>query len=149
MSRQNALLDVNVLVALAWPTHVHHRQAHLWFQKNQNNGWATCPITQLGFLRVSSNPAIIREAVSPREALEVLSAMTALKHHQFWPDDLTSELKHLPFEVVVGHRQITDVYLLGLCKKKGGVLATFDQKIKGMLPANSAWQKSLCLIDAI
>ena len=59
------LLDANMLIALAWPSHVHHREAHEWFAANQSAGWATCPLTRCAFVRVSSNPKIIPEAVVP------------------------------------------------------------------------------------
>lgn len=67
------LPDVNVLIALTWPTHVHHATARQWFERKASSGWATCPITQLGFARVSSNPKIIRDAVTPREATAMLT----------------------------------------------------------------------------
>ena len=53
-----SLLDVNVLLALAWPTHVHHLAAHRWFAENHDAGWATCPLTQLGFVRLAMQPAV-------------------------------------------------------------------------------------------
>ena len=69
------LLDINLLIALAWPSHVHHRQAHAWFAENAPSGWATCPFTQCGFVRISSNPQIIPEADSPhQDALEIVPA---------------------------------------------------------------------------
>lgn len=140
------LLDVNVLIALAWPSHLHHNQAHAWFEKNSAHGWVTCPITQLGFVRVSSNAAIIREAVTPKEAMNVLEQMIALKHHVFWPDSLGFTAKDVPCDLLVGHRQITDAYLLGLCKKNGGRLATLDQKITALVSAGSAWKNSIELV---
>jgi len=53
-----ALLDVNVLVALAWPTHLHHEPAHHWFHRRRINGWATCTLTQIAFVRLSCQPSI-------------------------------------------------------------------------------------------
>ena len=72
------LLDTNVLIGLAWPQHVHHGEAHTWFRKVGSEVWSTCPITQLGFIRISSNAKIIRDAVSPRDALAVLEQIIAL-----------------------------------------------------------------------
>jgi toxin-antitoxin system PIN domain toxin len=142
------LLDVNVLIALAWPSHIHHSQTHVWFEKNSAQGWATCPITQLGFVRVSSNPSIIKEASSPKAAMNVLEQMTALKHHVFWPDNIKLCLQELPSDLLVGHRQITDAYLLGLCKKHGGRLATLDQKITTLTPKESMWRSLVEIIEA-
>lgn len=122
------LLDVNVLIALTWPTHVHHIAARRWFDRESPRGWATCPITELGFVRVSSNPAAIRDAVGPAEAVAMLQRLTALPGHRFWPDEV--ELTGAgPFASLslVGHRQVTDAYLLTLARHHGGKLATLDR----------------------
>jgi len=127
------LLYVNVLVALAWPSHVHHDVAHAWFSRHRGGGWATCPLTQCGFARISSNPKIIPEAVTPREALSVLARMTGQPDHVFWPDSVSVVPALAPFALVVGHRQVTDAYLLALAIDRGGRLATFDRGIPQLL----------------
>ena len=71
---RTALLDVNVLIALAWPNHAHHGAAHRWFDDAGRAGWATTPFTESGFVRVSSNRAAIPTATSPALALELLTA---------------------------------------------------------------------------
>jgi uncharacterized protein len=140
-----ALLDVNVLVALAWPNHVHHRAALAWFLKHQASGWATSPLTESGFVRVSSNQAIIPEARSPQEAIVLLRRIVALTHHEFWPDDVS--LASSREEVsLVGHRQVTDVHLLLLAKHRGGRLATLDGKIRGLVPRGSEPSDLFCFI---
>jgi len=121
------LLDINVLIALAWPNHVHHDAALDWFLKKATHGFRTCPITQIGFVRISSNPAFTPEAVSPGEALGLLSRVTQLPGHDFWPDDVPLRDTVAPATALIGHRQITDVYLLALANKHGGVLATLDR----------------------
>ncbi len=83
-----SLLDVNVLVALAWPQHVHHDSAHAWFKRRGRQPWATCPLTQLAFVRVSSNARIVPDAVSPREAMGLLRKITALPGHRLWAGDV-------------------------------------------------------------
>ncbi|HET6654911.1 MAG TPA: TA system VapC family ribonuclease toxin [Gammaproteobacteria bacterium] len=125
-----SLLDVNVLIALTWPTHVHHAAARRWFDRNSGAGWATCPITQLGFVRVSSNPKIIRDAVPPREAVAMLERLVALPEHRFWPNDIAVAGRG-PFASLafVGHRQATDAYLLALAQHHEGKLATLDRGI--------------------
>ncbi len=130
-----ALLDVNVLVALAWPNHVHHQAAHSWFREQRERGWATCPVTESGFVRVSSNPATTPEARTPREALELLDLMVAASGHVFWHDDVSLATEQTVFrERLVGHRQVTDAHLLSLAMRRGGRLATFDRGILQLVP---------------
>lgn len=128
------LLDVNVLIALAWPNHVHHEIAHRWFAASARKAWATCPLTQLAFVRISSNPAIVAAAVSPREALRLMAEVTARPGHEFWPDavELTG-VAEFSSAALVGHRQVTDAYLLGLARSRGGRLATFDRGVADLL----------------
>ena len=124
------MLDVNLLIALAWPQHVHHVQAHAWFDRVGKRCWATCPLTQLGFARVSSNPRIIAQAVTPRDALAALERMTALPGHAFWSDSV-SVVAQPDFSnlLLVGHRQFNDAYLLTLCRHHKGRLATLDRGV--------------------
>ena len=140
------LLDINVLIALAWPSHVHHAQAHAWFARHAGDGWATCPLTQLGFVRVSSNPSIIPEAVLPQQALRVLRKIVEHEHHVFWPDDLLLTDQHIPVSQIMGHRQLTDAYLLGLAIRNGGKLVTLDESISSLLPARDPRRSALEII---
>ena len=73
-----SLPDVNVLIALAWPNHVHHAAAWVWFKANRKQGWATCPLTEAGFVRVSCNPSVVRHTVTPLDAIAVLERLTQL-----------------------------------------------------------------------
>lgn len=131
-----ALLDVNVLVALAWPNHIHHMRAHAWFASARDRGWATCPLTQSGFVRVSSNTAAIPDARTPREATALLKRIVQLPGHVFWPDDVTvAEDADGVFARVVGYRQVSDAHLLSLAIRRGGRLATFDAGIRDLAPA--------------
>lgn len=124
-----ALLDVNVLIALAWPNHVHHGAAHRWFEASGAAGWATTPVTELGFVRVSSNKKMIPEAATPGTALDVLRRLCALPGHVFWPDD--TRLVDPPFALdrVGAHRQLTDVHLAALAAARSERLVTFDRGI--------------------
>jgi uncharacterized protein len=130
------LLDVNVLVALAWPTHVHHLAARAWFDRESAGGWATCPITQLGFVRVSSNPKAIRDAVHPHQAIALLQRLTGLPGHRFWADEAPVTPAG-PFASLslVGHRHVTDACLLALARHHGGRLATLDRGVPGLIAA--------------
>ncbi len=142
-----SLLDVNMLIALAWPSHVNHHDAHFWFTQNSPAGWATCPMTQCGFVRISSNPKIISDAVSPKEAIAVLKDIVSHVHHSFWADDaMLCDSEHMPMDLVVGHRQITDAYLLGLAVKNDGKLATFDKRVSSLLKKNSPFHDSLEIV---
>ncbi len=129
------LLDVNVLVALAWPNHIHHDRAHRWFAEARGQAWATCPLTQSGFVRVSSNRKAIPDAVAPQEAIELLQRITLLPHHQFWHDQFSiAGSENLERSKLFGYRQVTDAHLLGIALANGGHLATFDRGIEAIVP---------------
>jgi uncharacterized protein len=125
-----ALLDVNVLVALFDPDHVHHEPAHDWFADHRDLGWATCPITENGFVRVLSNPSYEGVVNHVGDLVERLRRFRGSGGHVFWSDgpSLCDDTVFAP-ALVAGHRQITDIYLLGLARAKGGYLATFDRTI--------------------
>ena len=125
------LLDVNVLLALAWPNHQFHAAARRWFEAQAAHGWATCAITELGFIRLSSNPAFSRHAVVPAEAAALLATMTSHTEHRF-VDVLPPCTDGKFVEVLarlLGHRQTTDAYLLALASHHELRLATFDGKL--------------------
>jgi uncharacterized protein len=121
------LLDVNVLLALLWPRHIHHGTAKLWFDGNSQAGIRTCPITQSGFVRILSNPRFSPDFYSVREATTLLWRFTNLPEHEFWPDDLDFSDALPTGGEMLGHQQITDAYLLALSKSRGGTLATLDR----------------------
>ena len=125
-----ALLDVNVLIALFHQRHVHHDLAHDWFADDRASGWATCPLTENGFLRVLGNPARNGEFVPIPVLVGHLRKFCASRGHEFWPEVISlrdERLFHL--SLTRRHRQITDVYLLGLAVKRGGRFVTFDQGV--------------------
>lgn len=122
-----ALLDVNVLVALAWDSHVHHAAARSWFVGGGSDDWATCPVTESGFVRVSSNPRALPAAIGIADALAVLRGMRAVGTHRFVADDVSPTDHDVP--VVSGHRQVTDAQLLTLARRSGVRLVTFDAAI--------------------
>lgn len=124
-----ALLDVNLLVALFDPDHIHHTLAHDWFTDHRSAGWATCAMTENGFVRVLANP-------NYGAGMRVTDLITRLRQfcssggHVFWPDAASMRDDRLfKPSLIRGHRQLTDVYLLGLAVKQGGCLATFDRTI--------------------
>ncbi|HSK78534.1 MAG TPA: TA system VapC family ribonuclease toxin [Thermoanaerobaculia bacterium] len=144
-----SLLDVNVLVALAWPNHEHHDLASRWFQRNQRLGWATCPVTQSGFIRISSNPRVISGAKSPREVASLLRRILSLPHHVFFADDISLVgSKFVEPEKLTGYRQVTDAHLLGIALRHQGRLATLDRAILDLVPAGFSAVEAVCLLTA-
>ena len=141
------LLDTNVLIALLWPSHAHHSRAVRWFTAHRSNGWATCPFTQAGFVRIVSNVAFSRDAVTPRDAAGVLAANTESKDHVFWPDELPlAEAIAFAGPRLVGHQQVTDAYLLGLALRRGGMLATLDERITALTEPDSVQRRAVEVI---
>ena len=142
------LLDTNVLIALLWPSHAQHGRAVRWFTAHRSKGWATCPLTQAGFVRIVSNAAFSRDSVTPRDAAAVLADNTASKDHAFWPDELAlAEAVAFAGVRLVGHQQVTDAYLLGLALRRGGMLATLDQRIIALTEPNSAPRRAVEIIQ--
>jgi uncharacterized protein len=129
-----ALLDVNALVALAWDSHVHHAAMRAWFTANGSAGWATCPITESGFVRVSSNPIVLPSAIGVDAARGVLSTLRAHPNHRFLSDDVSMGDRDVPS--IAGYRQVTDAHLLTLARRRGVHLVTFDSGILAMGDGN-------------
>jgi uncharacterized protein len=129
--RGPSLLDVNVLLALFDPTHIHHDAAHDWFSVTGCRGWATCPLTENGFARVLSNPAYAGRRTTVGDALARLDQFTRHEEHVFWSDDISlRDRKRLDARRLSGHREITDAYLLALAVHNAGTLATFDRGVR-------------------
>jgi toxin-antitoxin system PIN domain toxin len=122
-----SLLDTNLLLALAWPNHQHHSKAHEWFANHAKRGWATCAFTQLGFVRLSSNPAYTPEPVSPQNAATLLQQWTRYKAHQFWK----SPAADAPaiYLRALGHQQVNDAWLVEVARKNKGKLVTLDTRL--------------------
>jgi uncharacterized protein len=128
--RRPTLLDVNVLVALFDPDHIHHDTAHDWFADSREDGWATCPLTENGVVRILSNLRYSPTAESSARIVERLRGMCQNEHHVFWADSVSlRDVRRFASTTPITHRQVTDVYLLGLAKQHGGRLATFDRTI--------------------
>ncbi len=122
------LLDINLLLALTDPMHVHHEPAHQWFTEKGQQSWATCPLTENGFIRIASHPNYPNRPGDVPAVLSILHQLCEVAGHHFWPEDL-SILKILTPDAVITHAQITDVYLLGLAVQNKGKLATLDRRI--------------------
>ena len=120
------LLDVNLLMALLWENHEHHTQARSWFKSV--SAFATCPVVQLGFARVSSHP-LLGYGLTPELAFGVLRQFIADPRHEFIPDDLSCTDRVVRTELMTGANQITDRYLVALARQHGLSLATLDQPL--------------------
>jgi len=126
------LLDVNALIALLSPRHIHHDRMHHWFAQHSVEGWATCPIVENGAIRVISQPSFAAGPYTPSEATEALRAAcgaNAISHH-FWPDDISlTDESVFSVKYMVGPRQVTDAYLLGVAAKHDARLVSFDRSL--------------------
>jgi uncharacterized protein len=125
------LLDVNVLIALIDPAHVQHEPAHVWFARQGQKSWATCPLTENGVLRIVGHSRYPNSPGTPAAVLPLLSAMCELPGHVYWPDDISL--------------QVTDTYLLALASAHGGQLVTFDRRL--VVDAVSGGAQHLKLIE--
>lgn len=124
-----ALFDVNFLIALFDAAHVHHDAAQAWLAKSRSAGWATCPITQNGCVRVLSQPRY-PGFLPVAEIARRLSVATSAPDHNFWPDSISvCESRLFAHENVLSPKPLTDVYLLALALARGGRLVTFDRAI--------------------
>ena len=124
-----ALLDVNVLIALLDPDHALHERAREWFKHNAAGGWASCPLTQNGCVRIMSHPAY-PNPLSVISLIERLRKATEGQYHQFWADDVSLlDPRIADASRIHGPRQLTDVYLLALAVKRGGRFVTFDASV--------------------
>lgn len=121
-----ALLDVNALVALAWDTHVHHDVVSTWFDE-RTGPWATCPVSEAGFVRISSNPKVIAGALGIDEARSVLRDLREVGEHRFLVNDVSMTDADAPR--ILGHRQVTDALLLTVARRAGVALVTFDAAV--------------------
>lgn len=126
------LLDINVLIALADPLHSFHKVTKQWFHSQRGLSWATCPITENGFIRIVSQYAYQGNQLSPDSVRQTLDRMCSQPGHQFWPDDVsareTAKLPHLP-----GPKNLTDLYLLALAVKHEGKFVSLDAGIDASL----------------
>lgn len=123
------LLDVNVLIALLDPVHNCHQRAHAWFADCVDS-WASCAITQNGYVRIVSQSHYPNASASPAESAELLGDLCAHLGHQFWSCDLSLlDCEAIDRERLLTASQVTDTYLLALAVKHGGLLATFDKRL--------------------
>ncbi|MFN7901123.1 MAG: TA system VapC family ribonuclease toxin [Synechococcaceae cyanobacterium] len=142
-----ALLDINVVIALLDQGHVLHHPAVRWLERELEHGWASCPITQNGVVRIMAQPAYPNGQPAARVA-DRLAEACRHPSHAFWPEPISLLQEGLiNWQRVLGPRQITDAYLLALAVCHGGRFVTFDQRIRvEVVPGARA--ADLCVIES-
>jgi len=143
MPRKN-LLDVNVLIALSDPEHEHHENAREWFALHRRENWALCPLTEAGFLRVTTNPSF---RLSPRTLDQAIAILQEIKGiSDYCPIDQSWVTLTARFASRIrGHQQVTDAYLLGLAIKEDRVLVTFDKGLRHL--AGTEFRNNLLVLE--
>ena len=125
-----ALLDINVLIALFDKDHIHHVAASGWLRENIDFGWASCPLTQNGCIRIMSQTRY-QNTTPITYIVELMQRAVSTKHHSFIPDNislLNSDI--IDHALLLSPRRITDVYLLALAIENNCRLVTFDRAIQ-------------------
>lgn len=143
------LLDVNILVARFWKTHVFHTRVRQWMDSHEKDGWATCPITQAGLVRTISNPGFSPNAPRPAEAIHWLAeSLRQNPNHHFWADDLpVSAACAQSLPRLTGFKQLTDAYLLGLAIHQKGRLLTLDRRMLAIAGAEGPARKTIVILE--
>jgi len=125
------LPDVNVLIALVWPNHLFHEVARIRMERERGK-WATCVVTQLGFVRLSCNAAVLPTAVSARQAVDFLTELTADRSHVFLEGGSLPSCRSGIWDAVRGPKQVADAWLLSIAHRHDATLVTFDTKLSGL-----------------
>ena len=145
MIRRN-LLDLNVLIALTDDNHRHHARAWDWLKSSGQQSWGICPLTEAGFVRVTTNPAAHSGARTLAKSADVLKELMREPGYCYWPIKESWVRLTAPFaDRIFGHQQVTDAYLLGMAIKEGGVLVTFDRGLKYL--AGPQFSKNLLILE--
>ena len=142
-----ALLDVNFLIALFDSDHVAHSRAHQWWQKESHHGWASCPLTENGFIRILSGTGYKKaRQFKPSELISLLFQFASQTDHKFWPDTVSfCDSKVFADDRIHSSNQLTDIYLLALATENMGRLVTFDERIV-VTPVRRASLRNLCVV---
>jgi hypothetical protein len=145
---RRSLLDLNVLIALTEPEHVHRLRAERWFLSTGKNGFGVCPVTEVGFIRITTNPAMQAGRITLERAIATLQALRAHPGYHYWP--ITEAESWVAVTAcfaarISGYQQITDAYLLGMAIKEDGVLVTFDRGIKYL--AGAEFSRNLLVLE--
>jgi toxin-antitoxin system PIN domain toxin len=142
-----SLLDINVIIALLDPDHAFHERAHGWWGIHGSDGWASCPLTENGAVRILSSRGYSRnDRFTPGELIAKLREFVAQTDHEFWEDSLSlRDEKFFAVERIHGSRQLTDLYLLALAVDRNARLVTFDEKIP-LSAVHGSSAANLCVV---
>jgi len=144
---RRTLLDVNVLISLLEPGHGSFQRAQEWFNSSGKDNWGVCPLTEIGFVRITTNPSFYPGPRTHEQATSILAELANRPGYRYWPlaeswVTLTARFASR----IRGHQQVTDAYLLGLAIKEDGVLVTFDRGIKYM--AGPEFSRNVLILDS-
>jgi uncharacterized protein len=138
-------LDVNVLIALTEPRHDDFETAQEWFESHKDD-WGVCPLTEIGFARITTNPSFFPRARTHAEATYILQDLANRPGYRYWPLTESWTALTAPFASrITGHQQITDAYLLGMAIKEDGILVTFDRGLKYL--AGPQFSRNLLVLE--
>ena len=142
------LLDANALIALAWTQHEHHETVSAWFKTHARQGWSTCALTQAAFVRVIAQPAFSGRAIGIADIAELLLRNVAHPKHRFLALDFGfAEVMGWCSGGLLGHRQVTDAWLLALAIRHQFKLVTFDGGIRQLLATEPERQRHLAVLN--
>ena len=142
------LLDANALIALGWTQHEHHEKISRWFRGHSREGWATTAFTQAAFVRVIAQPAFSGQSIGIADIVELLLRNTAHPKHRLLPLDFGfGEVMGWCTGGLLGHRQVTDAWLLALAIRHKVKLLTFDAGIRQLLATPQERQQHLSILD--
>ena len=147
MTRRN-LLDLNVLIALTEPEHFHRREVERWFISTGKENWGVCPLTEAGFIRITTNPVMKLGTITLERAIAILQSLRAHSGYRYWPITDAESWVAVTAQFasrISGHQQISDAYLLGLAIKENGVLVTFDRGLKYL--AGPKFSRNLLVLE--
>ncbi len=143
-----ALFDVSMLLALFDPRHVHHARAHAWWAAARDHGWASCPLTENGFLRIAAQKSYANP-IPLADGLAILRNWAKPPLHEFWPDDVSVlDATRIDHGCVLGPRQITDIYLLALATKHRGRFVTLDRGVSIAAVHNATAENLVSVLDS-
>lgn len=143
-----SLLDVNVLIALLDENHTFHQLAHQWFAEYGGYGWASCPITENGVVRIMAGAKYNRaRRLSVQDVTEALTGLIRT-NHQFWADDISvRDGVRISADLIHSSGQLTDAYLLALAVKNKGRFVTLDQRVPLVSVPSARHENLMTLVD--
>jgi toxin-antitoxin system PIN domain toxin len=146
LTKARYLLDLNALIALADPDHECHQAIQKWFISSGKEDWGVCPLTEAGFVRVTTNPAYRSASRTIAQAVAILADFAVHPGYRYWAiSDHWAVLTAPFYKRLLGHQQVTDAYLLGLAVKEESVLITFDKGIKYL--AGTEYSRNLLVLE--